>query len=278
MRHLISAASLLLGFWGSSAAACGTQQEPCVMGDRMYYIETPDAPAEGNPALIYLHGYGGSGMSAMRNRGLVEGALERGYAVVAPNGLPMGAGRSGFRWAFRGADQALEITFLNDLRDDLGDRFDIGPDNIVLSGFSNGAFMVAYLACQDPDAYPAYAAIAGGFWRPDPAGCVGPVKLHMTHGWTDGVVPLEGRILRGESRNDPAAVVQGDIFRTLEIFRISNDCRLNRPEDFAKEGDYMIRTWNSCGEDAALEFALHPGGHGVPRGWVDLALDWAEAL
>ncbi len=277
MRRLIWTICASLGVSGAPAAACGTAEAPCEIGARSYVIEQPEVPAEGRPALIYLHGFGGSGAGAMRNRGMVDAALARGYAVVAPDGLPMSGGRSGHRWAFRGSDQGAEFAFLTELRDDLAARFDLGADRMLLSGFSNGAFMVAYLACQDPGAYPAYAAIAGGFWRPHPEGCVGPVKLHVTHGWVDGVVPLEGRILRGGSRDAPGAVVQGDIFRTLEIFRLANACRLNRPDRFDDIDGYWTRTWESCAEDAALEFALHPGGHSIPRGWADLALDWFEA-
>lgn len=278
MHRLVWAVMASLASSSPSAAGCAEESQPCQMGDRTYHIALPEAFVEGAPALIYLHGYGGSGESAMRNKGVVEGALSRGYAVVTPTGLPMGNGRNGFRWAFRGADAGLEMDFLKALRTDLSTRFGIDPDRTLLAGFSNGAFMVAYLACADPDAYPAYAAIAGGFWRPHPEGCEGPVRLHATHGWTDGVVPIEGRILRGGSRDADGAIVQGDIFRTLEIFRVANGCRRNTPEDFEMTEQFWTRTWVSCAEGSALEFSLHQGGHGVPRGWTDLALDWFEKL
>lgn len=276
MRGVFWAFGVMISMTASASWSCGTQDAPCQIGDRSYLIETPAQPAEGNPAIIYMHGYGGSGTSALRNRQLVQAALDRGYAVVAPNGLPMPSGRSGYRWAFRGAEQAREFDFLIELRSDLVTRFGVDKHKMILSGFSNGAFMAAYLACRIPDAYPAYAAIAGGFWRPHPEGCEGPVKLHMTHGWVDGVVPIEGRILRGDSRDADGALVQGDIFRTLEIFRLSNACRLNRPEAFDRTDAFWTRTWESCADGAALEFALHPGGHGVPAGWSDLAIDWFE--
>lgn len=247
---------------------------PCKVGDRSYLIAQPDATIKG--AVIYLHGYGGSGAKAMRNQALVQSVLDRGYAFVAPTGVPMRAGRSGFRWAFRGEDQAAEFAFLNALRDDLDDRFGISAQGQLLGGFSNGAFMVAYLACQQPDAFPAYAAVSGGFWRPDPEACAGPVDLHMTQGWVDPVVPIEGRILRGDSRDAPNAVVQGDIFRTLEIFREAGQCPRNLPSDHEITEGFWIRRW-SCAEGREIEFALHPRGHAVPKGWADLALDWFEA-
>lgn len=278
MKTVLITGLVVTAIAGSVSAACGEVNNACEIGDRSYRIELPETPADGNPALIFMHGYGGSGTGALRNREIVQKVLDRGYAFVAPDGLPMREGRRGFRWAFRGSEQTLEIDFLNELREDLKDQFEIPAENVLLSGFSNGAFMTVYMACEDPEAFTAYATVAGGFWRPDPEQCAGPVDLHMTHGWIDPVVPLEGRILRGESRDDPKAVVQGDIFRTLEIFRETNSCIQNRPDEFGRSGIYMIRNWTNCALGKELEFALHPGGHSVPQGWVDLALDWFEEL
>ncbi|MBO9479398.1 prolyl oligopeptidase family serine peptidase [Shimia sp. R11_0] len=267
-----------IGVLGASPvlAGCGADSAACTLNDRIYDIELPETPAAGNPAVIFMHGYGGSGKGLTQNRALVKSVLERGYAFVAPTGLPMGEGRRGFRWAFRGPEQAQEINFLKTLKQDLADRFDISSDQVLLSGFSNGAFMTVYTACETPDAFAAYAAVAGGFWRPHPQRCAAPVNLHMTHGWVDPVVPLEGRILRGISRDDPNALIQGDIFQTLEIFREAGECTRNRPDEFSVSGSYQIRGWTECSADTTIQFALHPGGHRVPSGWADLAIDWFE--
>lgn len=277
MKALSITAAFLAICAGPSVAGCAQDAAPCEVAGRSYHIELPQEPAAGNPAVIFMHGYGGSGRGVLRNRRLVQNILDRGYAFVAPNGLPMGNGRRGFRWAFRGPQQAAEFDFITSLRDDLNTRFSVSSDRILLSGFSNGAFMVAYMACENPGSFSGYAAVAGGFWRPEPLNCEGAVDLHMTHGWTDPVVPLEGRILRGTSRDDPGAVVQGDIFRTLEIFREAGSCPRNTPSDFATSGKFQIRRWNGCDDDTGITFALHPGGHNIPQGWATLALDWFEA-
>ena len=41
---------------------------------------------------------------------------------------------------------------------------------------------------------------------------------------------------------------------------------------------FWQRTWTDCAPGSALTFALHPGGHEVPEGWADMALDWFEAV
>ena len=132
--------------------------------------------------------------------------------------------------------------------------------------------MVTYLACEAPESFAAYAPVSGGFWRPHPAGCAGPVRLLHTHGWSDTTVPLEGRFLGG------GRFQQGDIFAGLEIWRAANRCPDQRPDAHAATGPFWRRSWTGCAPGSALELALFPGGHTVPEGWADLALDWFEAL
>ena len=151
-------------------------------------------------------------------------------------------------------------------------RFAIDRDHILLAGFSIGGSMTSYIACEDPGAFAAYAPVAGSFWRPHPAACAGPVRLLHTHGWRDATVPLEGRSFNS------GAFAQGDVFQAMEIWRAANRCGKAMPQDFDAIGIYWLRRWTGCAEGAALEFALHEGAHGIPKGWATLALDWFEGL
>jgi polyhydroxybutyrate depolymerase len=154
----------------------------------------------------------------------------------------------------------------------------IDPDKILLSGFSIGGSMTSYLACAAPDSFPAYAPIGGSFWRPHPTGCEGDVRLLHTHGWSDGTVPLEGRLLRGTDINDVGALAQGDVFHAMEIWRAANDCVHLKADRFDTSGPFWRRAWDRCLPGSALELALFPGGHVIPKGWAKMALDWFENL
>jgi len=135
---------------------------------------------------------------------------------------------------------------------------------VALGGFANGAFLTAYIACDHPGSFAAYLPVSGGFWRPHPEGCAGPVRLFQTQGWADEVVPIEGRPLRdGE-------LLQGDIFYTLRLFREAGGCDMMRPDAIAMGDAFWRRSWTACAPGASIEFALHPGGHGVPPGWADM--------
>ncbi|QFS83480.1 Alpha/beta hydrolase family protein [Roseivivax sp. THAF40] len=263
----------------TAKAGCGDAPGPCALpGGGTYHIELPTEPRADGAALMFLHGWGSSGQGTLSMRGVVETALGRGYAVIAPDGIPR-EGRNGRTWAFNPERAAPrdEVAFLQSVRDAAADRFGLSPDAMLLSGFSIGGSMASYLACAAPDTFAAYAPVAGSFWRPHPASCEGPVRLLHTHGWRDQVVPLEGRLLRGAAPDAPGAVAQGDVWYAMDVWRRANGCPL-MADRFATDATYMRRTWDGCGPGAALEFALFDGGHAVPEGWAAMALDWFEGL
>ncbi len=282
MTNLKTAAicATLLGNFGFAhqAAACSTDT-PCLVETGEYVITMPTGGDTSPPAVVFVHGFGGSGPGVFRNTGMVNAFTERGYAVIAPTGMPR-EGRNGASWSFHPdrVQNRDEVAFLTSVRDDAIARHGIDPDKIVLSGFSIGGSMTAYLACAAPDAFAAYAPVGGNFWRPHPTDCEGPVRMLHTHGWSDGTVPLEGRVLRGTDRRDENALMQGDVFQAMEIWRDTNECYQMKPDEFATDGQFMIRRWTDCAPNSALELALFPGGHIVPQGWATLTLDWFEAL
>jgi len=196
----------------------------------------------------------------------------RGYAVLAPTGSRSFGNRVGRVWNFfPGWEGRDEDQFLQDVADDATQRFGLDRERFLLAGFSAGGFMVNYLACDTPEAFAGYASVSGGFWRPQPEHCAGPIKLFHTHGWADKTVPLEGRSLRD------GAFLQGDIFAGLEVWREANQCANQNPDSVSMTGEFWRRKWTRCASGSALEFAMFPGGHRVPTGWSDMVLDWFEA-
>lgn len=252
-------------------AGCADEPGPCEIAGGSYHIVLPKA--EHPPVLVFLHGHGGEGAGPINNERLVAPLQARGWAVIAPDGAirPAGTGKRSWNF-FPGWEGRDEAAFLDAVTEDAVARFGLDPNRVVLGGFSAGAFMVNYLACATPDAYSAYVPVSGGFWRPQPEVCNGPVRLLHTHGWNDPVVPLEGRIL-GAGRFQ-----QGDIFAGLELWRSANGCLDHKPDSYSVTGPFQRRVWASCDPGGVIEFALFPGGHMVPEGWADMMIDWYEAL
>lgn len=266
----IATALAALAVSTAAHAGCADAPDACALPDGEYHIALP-ADAENAPVMMFLHGAGSHGGVVMRNEALVASVTDRGYALLAPSAKPRRPGQSGGVWTFYpGWEGRNEPDFLARTARDAAEAFGVSPDRVLLAGFSAGAFMVTYLACDTPGAFPAYAPLAGAFWQPHPESCEGPVKLFQTHGWRDSTVPLEGRPLRN------GTWLQGDIFASLNIWRDANKCPNMAPDSYGETGSFMRRAWTDCDESSALELALHPGGHSIPTGWVDMVLDWFE--
>jgi len=265
-----SVLGLSIAIGGTAADAACDDEGMCTFEDGgSYHIRTPDtAEGEAIPAVVFLHGFGSSGEGALRMRGTVKALQDRGYAVIAPDGARRADGRRSWNF-FPGWEGRDETAFLQSVVDDAKERFDVDPERVVLAGFSAGGFMVNYLACETPDMFAAYAPVAGGFWRPQPSECNGPIRLHHTHGWSDTVVPLEGRYLRN------GTFQQGDIYAGLEVWRDALGCETHAPSRVWSEDKDHVRQW-SCGDDSEIRFTLHPGGHAIPQGWADKMVDWFE--
>nr|WP_282957556.1 PHB depolymerase family esterase [Oceanicella actignis] len=262
-----------------AGAECGRADAPCVAAGGEYLIALPADPAPRpardpsapRPAVIFLHGHGGRAAAVMRNRPLVEAFLARGLAFIAPQGAPRFAGDRGGGWNARGAPPARDdAAFLSALADDAAARFGLDRRRMLLAGFSSGGMMVWRMACVRPGAFAAHAPVAGLLWRPLPARCAGPTRLLHVHGWSDRVVPLEGRAVAG------GRLVQGDLFRGLALLRAAFGCARDAPDAFGRRGALLLRRWRDCAAGGELALALHPGGHRVPREWAALALDWFE--
>ena len=279
-RAVAAVLALLCGGGAGMAQGCAADPEGCAVAEGRYHIVLPDHAATDDaaiPALMFLHGWGGSGQGILRMGGMVDAALSRGYAVIAPDGVPRGT-RPGLTWGFHPDRPGPrdEIAFLRAVRDDAAARHGIDPARVILGGFSIGGSMASYVACAAPDSFAAYAPVGGAFWVPVPARCAGPVDLFHTHGWSDTVVPLEGRILRGDGSGGVFA--QGDVWQALQVWRAANGCRPDPdPDGFAPTGQFMRRDWATCDSGRRIGFALFDGGHAVPPGWAAMMLDWVEA-
>ncbi len=280
MRLLFSAIFffLLLQLPAHAEQACGIAKDVCEIELGDYNIELPQRvdTSKKIPALIYFHGAGGTGERALKNRGMVETFTSRGYAVIAPTGLKRPNSNWGPMWSFHPdrAKQRDELQFARAVLDDASGKFNLDRDRILMTGFSIGGSLVWYMACQDPGVAKAFAPVAGAFWRPHPIAedCNGPMTMLHTHGWRDGTVPLEGRVLGG------GRIEQGDVFQSLQVARKLNGCDNYKADRFDTAGKFWKRWWVKCTSGKTLQFNLFDGGHGVPSGWANEAINWFEGL
>lgn len=283
MRLLLGLLLLVAALIEPARAQACLGETACTVPLGSYHVALP-ARAAGDtvPAVLFFHGYGGSGLGAIRNAGMIGRFIRRGYAVIAPNGIAPdgvtdGVPDSGARtnWTLPGGRDTGrdDVAFTLQLVDDAIGRFNLDPQRVLVTGFSKGGSFVWHLACTQGDRFRAYAPIAGAFWEPLPASCdAGPVDMMHIHGFTDRTVPIEGRPVGG------GAFVQGDTFASLDVLRRTNHCGSDRPDAFVMGEVLACRIWTDCAPGREIRFCLHDGGHGLPKGWVPTVLDWFETL
>lgn len=253
------------------AEACGMPDRFCEVPLGKYRLAMPESEGGLVPAVVFLHGWGGSSEGVVRRATMLRELSARGYALIAPEGEPR-PGRKQRNWSVRDTStyERDDIAFLNQVLDDAARR-GVDRRRILLTGFSRGGSMVWDVACLAPHTARAYAPVAGAFWEPLPKTCKGPVDLFHTHGWADRVVPIEGRSVAN------GRLTQGDTFASLAVMRGAVGCHGRMPDRTErKEDDVWLRHWTTC-EGGRLDLWLHPGQHSVPYGWVTRALDWFEA-
>lgn len=218
------------------------------------------------PLLVFFHGYRQTGTTVMTIEQLTAAADRHGVLLVAPDGL-------GGSWAHQGSPSSRrdEGAFIDALLDDVGRRWPIDRNRRWAAGFSQGGSMAWHAACFRGRSFSAFMPVAGAFWRPHPAQCPGgAVNLLHTHGTADTVVPMAGRPIR-------TAFHQGDVDEGMALWRHQDSCS-SSPVRAASVGDLECETWTACNSGRELELCLHPGGHMIPKGWAEMAFDWAEAV
>ena len=163
---------------------------------RTYLVHVPAGyrPDRAVPAVLLLHGNGGSAADLDQVSGLSELADRRGFLAVYPQGLGVGAGRSFWAAAGRIEGGVDDLRFTADLLDDLQARLCVDPARVAAAGFSAGGGVTARMACDLAGRVASVAVVAGALYS-EPGECrpSRPVPILAIHGTDDIVVPYGGR-------------------------------------------------------------------------------------
>ncbi|MEM1342452.1 MAG: polyhydroxybutyrate depolymerase, partial [Pseudomonadota bacterium] len=97
---LLSCAVLAAFAATPAAAGCADASDAaCEIEGGSYHIALPADASGPLPAVLFLHGWGSSGGNAIGNGSISPPILERGYAFIAPDGVPRSNG-NGRTWSF----------------------------------------------------------------------------------------------------------------------------------------------------------------------------------
>lgn len=160
-------------------------------------------PEKAGALVVFLHGYGADGADLLGLADVLAPHLPD-VAFVAPDAPERCAGAGfGFQWfpipRMDGSSQEAMDAGLDASSKDLNAFLDarlaaegLGPDRLVLVGFSQGAMMSMHVAPRRTEAIAGIVAISGRLLRPEALEAETKVKppVLLVHGDQDPVVPF----------------------------------------------------------------------------------------
>ena len=230
---------------------------------RTYRVHVPAGyrPDRAAPAVLLLHGNGGSAADLDDVSGLSELADRRGVLAVYPQGIAVGAGRP--FWAAAGRVEAGvdDLRFTTDLLDDLQGRLCVDPAQVSAAGFSAGGGVTALMACDLAGRVASVAIISGALYT-EPGACrpSRSIPVLAIHGTNDEVVPYGGRRPTVEWPLPMPALPTW-----LTEWATRDGCP-GDPAVFLDTAEVSGVRWSGCRDGAeVVHYRINGGSHQAPR-------------
>ncbi|KAF3928626.1 hypothetical protein AA313_de0205604 [Arthrobotrys entomopaga] len=262
----------------AQTAGCGKNVPKAVVGNigsvnitsskmtRSFYLNLPPDydPNTPHATVIGFHGSGVNGLLFEADTRLSDPKFATNKIMVYPNGL-------NDVWA-TGVDAAgatpldVDLTFIQDLLDNLRDNYCIDDQRIYATGISNGGGFVNRIACSpslganfaafapSSGAYTGYEQNSTGNSTCDPFKL--PTPILSIHGGNDTTVPYSGR---NSSINSTDIIATPPIQYWLQGWIDRNNCT-NMTE--TTNGTVHHFTWTCAGVQGAMEhYKVDDMGH-----------------
>ena len=230
-------------------------------------VPTGDAPPEGWPLVVMLHGAGGSTRNVLEATRWDTLAEREGFVVVFPNGTPIDEAKperfvgnpqtwnSGAGTSLAAGDRSAEakaiddVAFLGQLIDRVRGRTAIDGRRIYLAGHSNGAGMAYRFASERPELLAAVGVMAG----------------HLAEGLRDLRSPVSLIAISGD--RDPFAPLEGGEAGTPRLKMRTRPARLNS-SDWAKANGLPDDPQSVRDDEALLVRQWGPNEAGTEVRWI----------
>ena len=228
-----------------------------------------DRPGRRVPLVLHLHGGGGSPQNSIDTTGLVEAADVHGFIVAFPQGtpiaVPLPGGVTGYVWnagsccAVAAREGIDDVTFLDDLSDELEQTLPVDSDRVVMSGHSNGAMMAWRFACERGGVLAAAVPVAGSLETADPGACrPRGTSLFAAHGDADRNHPIEG----GSGTRSVSGVAYRSFAESVAAYATASGCAARTR---VRETAVTTTTeYRRCARDARVESVVV---HGADHPW-----------
>lgn len=225
------------------------------------------------PALIFLHGAGGTSQSAIEETGWDKKADRCQFIVAFPDGsrknpfaAPSLHGNSQ-TWddGSKRFPAANDLAFINELINQLIKYCNADPKRIYVSGFSNGASMAFRVGAALSERVAAIAPVSGAYWNPA-SEISRPVSMLYITGAADPLNPIQGGIPKLQVGQKPLGSTSKPPLRDSINAWLKLDHLPSQPVHSSKnQGVSMKRYANNAGVEVLI-YTIDGAGHTWPGG------------
>lgn len=161
--------------------------------ERTYTMHIPTGIKANAPLVVSLHGYGSR---TIHRKDLNAAADKYGFAICYPLGYADSRGKLGWNVGYpsQKSSKINDAKFVYELSQHVSKQFNLSSKNTFCTGMSNGGDMCYQMAYTMPDAFAAYASIAGltMMWVYQNHDVQKPVPFMEVHGTEDLTSKWEG--------------------------------------------------------------------------------------
>ena len=257
-------------FYGASSCYAPNRTTGSILSrglKRDYLLHVPPTyrPSQPTPLVISLHpaALWPATQAALTHWDLL--ADREGFIVVYPAGTTLNGSPTGllpFRvWLLRPETTLNEnVRFISDLIDTLATRYDIDPQRVYVSGFSNGGAMAFTLSCRLSGRVAAIGTVSAAQDQPwSRCSDTTPMPLINFHGTAD-LVPYGGGKVWASPRPFPS------VLDWTASWARRNHCA-DLPAIDTIATDLIRESYEGCMHDATVVlYTVRDGGHAWPGG------------
>jgi polyhydroxybutyrate depolymerase len=217
------------------------------------YIPSTYTPEISSPLLIALHGISGWDLQLMYNTEFNNLAEANGFIVAYPNGNAelvdnkvIRSWNGGSCCAISQRNNSDDLSYINNLIDDVSSRYSINSKRVYLTGHSNGSMLAQKLACQLSNKITAVAVVAGRLLL-DTCSPESPVSILQIYGTADTLNPENGGTTNYTLGAYTYQFSSRPVMSSVQMLAVANGCSTNFSENKnVSNKDLTISTWPDC--------------------------------
>lgn len=236
---------------------------------RTFQLERPAGQGP-RPAIIMLHGGGGTAEQELRLPGLAQLGQREGFLVVFPeakgglwNFFPPGKETLQYVQFFQHLGGLPDdVAFLRMLVADLVQSGGADAKRVYLAGRSLGGVMALRLACVDAGTFAAIGLLISAMPEATGSDCHPRMSLPivMVNGTEDRILPYKGE-------RSPQGEILWSTDRLVSFFSDLNGCPELMPQSWLRDGraqSLVVERSIRCPGGSIMLYSIVGGGHDIP--------------